>query len=135
MRDIFYLDESVLLPLASSSPRKEGLIKALEDRARRREAFCTSLFSLSFIQKYFDERDELQKCRYFLRELKPLFQEILEPNAGDLERALELRELYSPSLAAARQAALMLNRDINRLLSFNTEYDLMPEITRIPPES
>lgn len=133
MRKQTYLDESILLILASSEKSKKKLILLLEKNQDQNYFLIASTIALWEVYRYFFANYDARELRKFISEIQSFLGKIIVVKQEDFIKAIDFKELYPISVKTALHAAVMYNRNIEIIVSYEEEFDLIGNLSRLDP--
>ncbi len=123
-----FLDADLVLLLAADKNAKENILYSLRKNVIEGRALVTSAPVVSDIYRYFFKHYDSGSLRSFFSILSPLLESIIPEDGADLERAVDMMDIYRIDFSAARCAALLLNRKIRFYAGFDPQLQNIPGI-------
>ncbi|MBD3155078.1 MAG: PIN domain-containing protein [Candidatus Aenigmarchaeota archaeon] len=133
---IYFVDANIFLEVQLGGERSEECKKFLERIYKNKFDAITSDFIIYIcliqIQNKSGSSEKMGKFMDFLTNLEAL--EILRPSTSIISKALRFMENYKLDFNDALVVASMVENNIDKLVSFDTDFDKVEEIERIEPK-
>ena len=131
---IYFLDSNIIMYILSSHhPLKAPCLRVLEKIRSSKIKVCTNteVFQEILYKYYAIDKKDLAHIACEL--LKDIADPILSVTHEDIITATAILNQYSIPVRDAIHTATMLNHNIRHIISTDTHFGIIPEITRIQP--
>ena len=132
-----FLDASIfLVALGAPSPQRAHCMRVLALTLRGKLPATTSTEVIQEIVHAWGRRGRKSEASSFAREILRDFPDVLSVTPADISSACDLMQRH-PALHSrdAIHVATMLNNGIKQIISLDSDFDSIPEISRLAPSA